>query len=181
MWRRATAALLRPRASVVPPPPPAAPALGASRVAAAFSPLPTPPLLARTLARSLASAPPRSVLEARQTAKDTSVAEARKVALGHWPSEGARAQPFKSLKRVRKGWLIDRMWDFYGPRRKPNLRPPGHSEEGLVDFGRQHFANHPVLRFFNNLQRIADLEDLKKRGKGPPKKGAGNRKSKGKK
>ena len=68
------------------------------------------------------------------------------------------------------------MMDFHGARPKPNLRPPGHSEEHLIDIGRKYYAKNPTYRFIMNLNRIAELEDRKKRGKGPPKKGAGKRK-----
>ena len=88
--------------------------------------------------------------------------------------------PFKTLRRVRKGWPLPKMIDPTAPLRKPNLRPPGHDETYLDDFGK-HIERHPAYRMLNNLERLAELDDLKRRGKGPPTKGAGSRASKGKK
>ena len=113
-----------------------------------------------------------TVQEARATAKDTSVREARKVALGHWPSEGARSLPFKSLKHLKRGLLSRKLAAGKDALPKPNLRPPGHSEEHLIDFGKT-FERHPVLRYLQNLERLVELEDRRKNGKSPPKKGAG--------
>jgi hypothetical protein len=186
MWPRLAALARRPSTRLLAAAPaPALPPLLARACTAASPSLPTrSPLLAPPLAslvRALSTAPrPKNFMEARRVAANTSVYEARKVVFGHWPSEGATRGNFKSLRRVRKGFIETTMvhTSNMGARPKPNLKPPGHEVE------RQDYANfyerHPTYRKLLDLDRGAELEYRRRNGKSPPKKGAGKRKSKGK-
>ena len=179
MWRSLSSSLSRAAAR------PTRAALLPSSSLLPSSTLPSPlPLLA---SRMLATAgPPKTVVEARAVANDTSVNEAKKVVFGHWKPESApdrQPRVFKTLKKLQKGFISHATADFQAMRFKHNLRPPGHSEEHLIDFGRGAkggIMSHPVIREVNNLQRLAELTERKRLGKGPPPKGQGKRKSKGK-
>ena len=151
---------------------------------APLAPIITPSFVLRAL-----STAPKSVWEAHQTAKDSSVNEARKVAFGRWPANG-HDPPFKSLKRIRRGWIAEKLMrgepegkksPFGGPiraRPKPNLLPPGHPppKDDVGNF----YLKHPVYRALENLTRLKELENRRLKGKSPPKKGAGKRAAKGK-
>lgn len=154
-----------------------APAATAPLLARAAPPPPPPPLLARALA-SAAGKPGMAVWEAYQTAADTSVSEARKAVFGVCPPEGTKSSRFKSLRRMRKGWMAPKFLAD-GMRPKPDLAPPGH-EYPEANMAR-HLERHPVNRMLNNVDRLEKLEYNKSIGKSPPKKGAGNRAAKGKK
>lgn len=171
MWKTLTSSLARPLAASF------------ARPAGASSLL--PPRLPLLAARALATGPPKTIVQARETPANTSVQEARKVIFGHWPSEGERAVKFRSLQALKGGQAVAAKYKVgtdtsdAGARPKPNLRPPGHSEKHLIDWGTNVFPNNPTNRALNNLERLAGLEFRKKvLGKSKPKKGAGNRKNK---
>jgi len=90
----------------------------------------------------------------------TSVFEARRAIFGLAEREPKGTKPFKTLHKLKRR-------GFWGPKLMKWKFPPKHPLE-----------KNPIVRMIQNDQRIAELDENRKLGKNPPKKGAGKKSEK---